>query len=59
VCRIGAIFKSIHHTLTHLLLAYKMWLARFANQGVEFVALAPGLLAVPEGSDYTSNLHPD
>jgi len=55
----GAFFKSIHHTLTHLVLADKMWLARFAKQGVEFAALPPGLLAVPEGSDYTSNLHPD
>ncbi|MGB4115876.1 MAG: DinB family protein [Polaromonas sp.] len=55
----GAFFKSIHHTLTHLVLADKMWLARFAKQGFEFVALNPALLAVPEGSDYTSDLHPD
>ena len=55
----GAFFKSIHHTLTHLVLADKMWLARFAMQGVEFAALPPDLLAVPEGSDYTSDLHPD
>lgn len=55
----GAFFKSIHHTLTHLVLADKMWLARFAGQGSAFAALAPELLAVPEGSDYTSNLHPD
>ena len=55
----GAFFKSIHHTLTHLVMTDKMWLARFANQGVEFVVLAPELLAVPDGSDYTSDLHPD
>lgn len=55
----GAFFKSIHHTLTHLVLADKMWLARFADQGVAFSALAPALLAVPVGSDYTSDLHPD
>ena len=55
----GAFFKSIHHTLTHLVLADKMWLARFANQGIAFSALKPALLAVPEGSDYTSDLHPD
>ena len=55
----AAFFKSIHHTLTHLVLADKMWLARFARLGAEFSALAPRLLAVPEGSDYTSNLHPD
>lgn len=55
----GAFFKSIHHTLTHLVLADKMWLARFAKQGVAFSALAPELLAVPVGSNYTSDLHPD
>jgi uncharacterized damage-inducible protein DinB len=55
----GVFFKSIHHTLTHLVLADKMWLARFAMQGNEFAALAPALLAMPEGSDYTSDLHPD
>lgn len=54
-----AFFKSIHHTLTHLVLADKMWLARFANQGIAFLALAPALLTVPEGSDYTSDLHPE
>ena len=55
----GAFFKSVHHTLTHLVLADKMWLVRFAGQGVEFAALPPALLSVPEGSDYTSDLHPD
>ena len=55
----GAFFKSIHHTLTHLVLADKMWLARLANQGVEFAELPPALLSVPAGSDYSSNLHPD
>ena len=55
----GAFFKSIHHTLTHLVLADKMWLARFANQGIHIPALPPELLATPKGSDYTSDLHPD
>ena len=55
----GAFFKSIHQTLTHLVLADKMWLARFAAQGTAFAALPPELLAVPVGSDYTSDLHPD
>ena len=54
-----AYFKSMHHTLTHLVLADKMWLARFANQGIAFPALAPALLAVPEGSDYTSDVYPE
>jgi uncharacterized damage-inducible protein DinB len=55
----GAFFGSIHHTLTHLVLADKMWLQRFARQGVAFDALPRDLLALPEGSDYTSDLHPD
>ena len=55
----GAFFGSIHHTLMHLVLADKMWLQRFKRQGVTFDALPDTLLAVPEGLDYTSNLHPD
>lgn len=55
----GAFFKSVHQTLTHLVLADKMWLVRFAGQAVEFAALKPALLSVPKGSDYTSDLHPD
>lgn len=55
----GAFFGSIHHTLTHLLLSDKMWLQRFASQGVAFPALTPGLLQLPQGADYTSDLHPD
>ena len=55
----GAFFGSIHHTLPHLVLADKMWLQRFAAQGTAFAALSPALLALPDGSDYTSDLHPD
>lgn len=55
----GAFFRSIHHTLTHLVLADKMWLGRFAQQGTAFAALPAALLALPEGSDYSSELHPD
>jgi uncharacterized damage-inducible protein DinB len=55
----GAFFGSIHHTLTHLVLADKMWLQRFTNQGVVFTALPAALLHMPEGADYTSDLHPD
>ncbi len=55
----GSFFKSIHRTLTHLVLADKMWLRRFVKQGFEFEALPAELLAVPEGSDYASDLHPD
>lgn len=45
--------------MTTLFIENYRFLARFANQGVEFVVLAPELLAVPDGSDYTSDLHPD
>jgi len=55
----GAFFGSIHHTLTHLVLADKMWLHRFALQETTFAALPAAALALPEGSDYTSELHPD
>ena len=55
----GAFFKSIRHTLMHLVLADKMWLTRFASQGVPVAALPLGLIALPEGSDYSINLHPD
>jgi uncharacterized damage-inducible protein DinB len=55
----GAFFGSIHHTLTHLVLADKMWLQRFAAQDTAFADLAPALLALPDGSDYTSNAYPD
>ncbi len=55
----GAFFKSIHHTLTHLVLADKMWLVRFATQDVGFTALRPELLAMPADADYTSDAYPD
>ena len=55
----GAFFSSIHHTLTHLVMADKMWLQRFAAQGSVFVTLPAALLAMPEGADYSSDLHPD
>jgi uncharacterized damage-inducible protein DinB len=55
----GAFFGSIHLTLTHLVLADKLWLQRFARQGVAFAALKPELLHMPDGADYTSDLHPD
>ena len=41
----------------HLVLADKMWLTRFASQGVAVAALPLELIALPEGSDYSSNLH--
>lgn len=46
----GAFFGSIHRTLAHLVLADKIWLRRFAAQGVEFAALTPEVLA---SADFT------
>jgi uncharacterized damage-inducible protein DinB len=53
----GAFFGSIHRTLEHLLWADKLWLQRFAAQGVAFPALSPDLLWMPEGATYGSVLH--
>ena len=44
----GAFFGSIHHTLTHLVLADKMWLQRFARQGMAFEALPPDRSPCPK-----------
>lgn len=55
----GAFFGSIHRTLTHLVLADKMWLQRFTRQDVAFGALPEALLAMPAGSDYTSDAYPE
>ena len=54
----GAFFHSIHLTLTHLVLADKLWLQRFVRQTDAFASLTPALLYMPEGADYTSDLHP-
>ncbi|MBA2963978.1 MULTISPECIES: DinB family protein [Ramlibacter] len=48
----GAFFGSIDGTLNHLLWADRLWLRRFASQGVAFPALADDLLALPEGASY-------
>ena len=55
----GAFFQSIHHTLSHIAVADKIWLLRFAQQGVDFPALAPELLQLPEGATHASELHPE
>jgi uncharacterized damage-inducible protein DinB len=55
----GAFFHSIHHTLSHLVSADKVWLQRFAQQGFAFAALTPARLYMPEGADYTSDMFPD
>lgn len=55
----GAFFASIHHTLTHLVWADKLWLQRFAAQGQRFAALTPAVLTLPDGADYSRDLYPD
>lgn len=56
----GAFFGSIHHTLTHLLLADRLWLHRFASQQTRFAALDAATLALPPGVDYVStSAYPD
>jgi uncharacterized damage-inducible protein DinB len=50
----GAFFGSIHHTLTHVLLADRLWLHRFASQQIPFSTLDPAALALPAGVDYVS-----
>jgi uncharacterized damage-inducible protein DinB len=56
----GAFFGSIHHTLTHVLLADQLWLHRFASQPTRFAALDAAALAFPPGVDYVSvDAYPD
>ena len=55
----GAFFASIHGTLNHLVWGDLMWLGRFARQGVTFDALAPELLALPEGASYGTLVESD
>ena len=55
----GAFFGSVHHTLTHLVWADKLWLQRFAAQGLSFAALPQAVLQLPEGADRSTDLHPD
>lgn len=55
----GAFFKSIHRTLSHLVVTDQMWLRRFGNagldNGVRFEAL-DGLVELQEG--YTLDMVP-
>ena len=55
----GAFFGSIHGTLNHLVWADKVWLKRFAAQGVPAAALDAAALALPEGAIYGTVLHED
>ncbi|HVZ42175.1 MAG TPA: DinB family protein [Ramlibacter sp.] len=55
----GAFFRSIHGTFNHLVWADKLWLKRFAAQGVEFASLTPELLALPAHAKHATLLHED
>lgn len=44
----GAFFKSIHGTLNHLLLADRVWLARFTGATVPEGFMAPGIRALDQ-----------
>jgi uncharacterized damage-inducible protein DinB len=56
----GAFFGSITASLNHLLWADRMWLGRFAAQGVAFPALASsGLLDLPAGAVHGTIIHDD
>lgn len=45
---LGAFFKSIHGTLNHLLLADRVWLARFKNVSVPDGFMGPGIRALDQ-----------
>jgi uncharacterized damage-inducible protein DinB len=45
---LGAFFKSIHGTLNHLLIADRIWLARFTSAAVPDGFMAPGIRALDQ-----------
>lgn len=45
---LGAFFRSIHGTLNHLLLADRVWLARFTGAAVPDGFMAPGIRALDQ-----------
>jgi uncharacterized damage-inducible protein DinB len=55
----GAFFGSIHGSLNHLVWADRLWLKRFANQGVSFPSLTDEVLALPPGAVYGTTIHDD
>ncbi|TFZ05799.1 damage-inducible protein DinB [Ramlibacter henchirensis] len=55
----GAFFRSVHGTLNHLMWGDRVWLRRFAEQGVRFEALTEEVLWVPEGALYETQLYED
>lgn len=55
----GAFFGSIHCTLNHVMWGDRMWLRRFAAQGVHFASLTDEVLALPAGAVHETLLHED
>lgn len=55
----GAFFGSIHGSLNHLMWADRMWLKRFAAQGVPFQSLTDEVLALPPGAVHATNICED
>jgi uncharacterized damage-inducible protein DinB len=45
---LGAFFKSIHGTLNHLLLADRVWLARFTGVSVKAGFMGPGIRSLDQ-----------
>jgi uncharacterized damage-inducible protein DinB len=55
----GAFFGSIHTTLNHLIWGDRIWLRRFAAQGVAFASLTPELLELPPDAVHATVLYED
>lgn len=55
----GAFFGSIHATLNHIMWGDRLWLQRFAAQGVRFQSLEGDVLAVPDGAVHGTVLYED
>lgn len=55
----GAFFGSIHKTLNHVVWGDRMWLRRFASQGVDIAGLGGDVLDLPPGARYETVLYDD
>lgn len=53
----GAFFGSIHGSLNHLVWGDRLWLRRFAAQGVAFASLAANVLELPPGAAHGTVLY--
>src|SRR5688500_12727074 len=52
-----ACFGSVHGTLNHLVWGDRLWLRRFAAQGVRFESLTDEVLALPPGAVHETLLY--